>query len=211
LITNRYSYDTASRLQTVSNLTSGASHSAHYSYLANSPLVSQIQFKRNGTEKMTTSKQYDFLNRLTVIQSSGAGVSPASSFDYAYNQANQRIRSKLVDGSYWNYEYDALGQVTTAKRYWSDQSPVAGQHSEYAFDDIGNRLKAASGGNENGWNLRTNVYSANALNQNTSILTPGYESIFGVAMATNAVTVNSGATSRKELNSTSQPSHAWCQ
>ena len=66
-----YSYDPASRLSTVSDGTNSAS----YGYLANSPLVGQITFKQNGATRMTTTKQYDFLNRLTAIQSS-AGVSP---------------------------------------------------------------------------------------------------------------------------------------
>ena len=55
---------------------------------------------------MVTSKQYDLLNRLTNTASS-------SSFVYAYNSANQRTRATLVDGSYWVYAYDSLGQVTS--------------------------------------------------------------------------------------------------
>ena len=42
-------------------------NTATYSYLANSPLVSQIAFQQNGTNRMTTTKSYDNLNRLTQI------------------------------------------------------------------------------------------------------------------------------------------------
>jgi hypothetical protein len=42
---------------------------ATYSYLANSPLVGQIVFTQNGSTRMTTTKQYDNLNRLTQISS----------------------------------------------------------------------------------------------------------------------------------------------
>src|SRR5690606_20182581 len=34
------------------------------------------------------------------------------SFAYTHNNAGQRTRVTREDGSYWHYEYDALGQVT---------------------------------------------------------------------------------------------------
>ena len=34
-----------------------------------------------------------------------------------------------VNGSYWVYQYDALGQVTSGKKYWSDGSLVADNSS----------------------------------------------------------------------------------
>jgi hypothetical protein len=58
-----YAHDPAGRLQTV---TSGSA-SATYFYLAHSPLVGQITFSHNGQTVMTTTKQYDRLNRLTQI------------------------------------------------------------------------------------------------------------------------------------------------
>jgi hypothetical protein len=126
-----YSYDPASHLQTVSD----GNNSVTYSYLANSPLVSQITFRQGEATQMTTTKQFDYLNRLRQISS----VPSAVSFGYSYNSANQRTRSSLADNSYWRFGYDWLGQVTSGKKYWSDQTPVAGQQFEYAFDDIGNR------------------------------------------------------------------------
>lgn len=123
-----------------SSFTQFAYGTAAYTYLANSPLVSQITFRSNSATQMTTTKSYDFLNRLTQISSvpSGTGVPPVS-YAYTYNQANQRTRSTLADGSYWLYDYDSLGQVRFGKKYWSDGTPVAGQQFEYGFDDIGNR------------------------------------------------------------------------
>ena len=61
-----YGYDAASRLATVND---GNNDVAAYSYLANSPLVGQIVFTQNGSTRMTTTKQYDNLNRLTQISS----------------------------------------------------------------------------------------------------------------------------------------------
>jgi RHS repeat-associated protein len=176
------------------------SRSATYSYLANSPLVGQITFRNDSgsTATMITVKQYDYLNRLTSISNSSTalGALPLS-YAYDYNNANQRVRTTLADGSYWRYEYDSLGQVISGKRYWSDGTPVAGQQFEYGFDDIGNRKSTKAGGDENGWNLRSASYTANNLNQYTSRDVPGYVDVMGISFATNTVTVNSQAPYRK--------------
>ena len=74
---------------------------------------------------------------------------------------------------------------------------MAGQQSEYAFDEIGNRLSTKAGGDQNGWNLRGANYGANALNQYTNRDVPGYIELTGIAIATNTVTVNSQAAYRR--------------
>ena len=89
LLQQSFTYDAASRLQTVSG---GNGTSAVYSYVDNASLVSQITFKQGGTTRMTTSRQYDYLNRLTSISSQpGAAGVPPVSFNYQYNAANQRV------------------------------------------------------------------------------------------------------------------------
>ena len=148
-----YGYDAASRLASVSDGT----NSATYSYLANSPMVGQIVFASNGVTRMTTSRQYDYLNRLSAISSS-----PSNSFAYLYNAANQRTMDRLADGSYWRYGYDALGQVTAGNKFWVDETPVAGQQFDYAFDTIGNRTQTQAGGDQNGLNLRVAGYTNNS-------------------------------------------------
>ena len=157
--------------------------------------MSQITFKSNTVTRMTTSKQYDFLSRLTSI-SSAVGASAIGN-SYACNNANQRVRSTLADGSYWLYDYDSLGQVRSGRRYWSDQTPVAGQQFEYAHDDIGNRMQTKAGGDQNGANLRTANYGANSLNQYTNRDMPTAFDVMGLSFATNAVTVNGQAAYRK--------------
>jgi RHS repeat-associated protein len=183
-------------LQTVTDNTASPAYSATYLYLANSPLVSQIAFKSNTVTRMTTTKQYDFLNRLLSV-SSAPSAGSALINSYACNNANQRIRSTLADGSYWLYEYDSLGQVRSGRKYWSDQTPVAGQQFEYAHDDIGNRTQTKAGGDQSGAGLRPANYSANNLNQYTSRDVPAAFDVMGLGFATNAVTVNSQAAYRK--------------
>ena len=180
-----YGYDYISRLSTVSDGT----NTANYSYVANSSLVGSIAFQRNGQTLMTTTKTYDFLNRLTAIQSS-AGFTPFTSFAYNYNSANQRTAMTNADNSHWVYQYDSLGQVISGKKYWADGTPVAGQQFTYNFDDIGNRKTTASGGDASGANLRSANYTANNLNQITSRDVPGYIETLGSANPNATVTVN---------------------
>jgi RHS repeat-associated protein len=189
-----YAYASASRLTNVSD----GNYNATYSYLANSPLVSQITYRSNATTRMTTTKSHDYLNRLTQISSqpSAAGESPIS-FNYALNDANQRTRVTHADGCYWVYEYDELGQITSGKKYWEDGTPVAGQQFEYAYDDIGNRTSTKEGGDSSGGNLRSGTYSANLLNQYTNRTVSGTVDLIGIAKATATVNVNDQSTYRR--------------
>ena len=195
LVSDTYAYDSASRLSTV---TDGNNNSATYSYVANSPLVSQIVFKQSGTLRMTTTKQYDYLNRLTQISSApSAAVTSPLTFSYNYNPVNQRTKNTLVDGSYWIYGYDSLGQVTNACKYFADGTPVAGQQFDYTFDTIGNRTQTMAGGDTNGANLRVANYTANSLNQITNRDVPAYVDVMGASILTNTVTVNGQPAYRK--------------
>lgn len=131
-INQNYGYDTAGRLQTVSD----GSYSATYAYHANSRLISTVTSKQSTTPRLTVSRNYDRLNRLQSIQNTPATAGQLPDLSaYGYNDANQRVRRTLADGSYWVYTYDALGQVTSGKRYWNDGTPVASQQFEYTFDD----------------------------------------------------------------------------
>src|SRR5216110_165458 len=109
----------------------------------------------NTTVRMTTTKNYDYLNRLQSISSApGATNQLPISYTYLYNDTNQRARVSLNDGSFWIHQYDSLGQITSAKKYWTDGTPVPGQQFEYGFDDIGNRGSTKAGGDSTGNNLR---------------------------------------------------------
>ncbi len=215
LSSTAYAYDPASRLLTVTDGT----NSATYDYLDNSALVEQIVFATNGTTVMTTTKGYDFVNRLTNTVSSSSSSS-VSSFDYKYNSANQRTSVTNVDGSRWIYSYDSMGQVTSGKKYWADGTAVAGQQFEYGFDDIGNRKTTGAGGDVVGANLRYANYTNNNLNQITGRDVPGFVNVLGTAKTNATVTLwgdNSAfsATSRKgeyfrgELAATNTANALW--
>ena len=95
--------------------------------------------------------------------------------------------------------YDSLGQVTGGTKYFADGSLVPGQQFGYQFDDIGNRKQTTAGGDNSGSSasLRLANYSANNLNQITQRDYPGTNDVLGVALATNAVTVNGQTAWRK--------------
>jgi hypothetical protein len=196
LIQQSSSWDAASRLQSVTDRSAAIPYSASYTYLDKSPLVSQIVFKTNTTTRMTTTKSYDFLDRLASISSSSSSSSPIS-FNYQYNNANQRSRVTLADGSYWLFAYDPIGQVISGHKFWSDGSPAAGQVFDYWFDTIGNRTQTLAGGDQNGLNQRVSSYTANNLNQYTQRTVPRAVDVMGVSYATNTVTVNGNTAYRK--------------
>jgi YD repeat-containing protein len=179
-----YTYDSASRLATVA----AGTETVAYSYLANSPLVANIWFTNNSTLRMSTTKNHDFLNRLTGTFHV-AGGSNVAVFNYANNAANQRTAITNVDNSRWVYQYDALGQVVSGKKYWADGMPVAGQQFEYGFDDIGNRKVTAAGGDAVGANLRYASYTANLLNQYEDRDVPGFVNVIGTAANLATVTL----------------------
>src|SRR3954447_6514442 len=148
---------------------------------------------------MAETRQYDNLNRLLQTTSSPMADSPIS-FGYQYNDANERTRvdtSYPASPSHWSYGYDKLGQVTAGKRYWTDNTPVAGQQFEYSYDDIGNRVQTKSGGDNSGGSLRVAGYTNNSLNQLTSREVPGTLDVMGTALSSATVTVNGQAASRK--------------
>jgi RHS repeat-associated protein len=213
LTTNGYTYDLASRLSTARD----GLFLATYSYLANSPLVSQVEFKSNTTVRLTTTKAYDNLNRLLNISSTtNTSTQPVFAYAYSYNDANQRTRVNLADGSFWIYEYDSLGQVKSGKRYWSDWTPVAGQQFEYGFDDIGNRTSTKAGGDQVGAALRAASYTNNTLNQITGRDVPAYLNVIGAATATatnvnvnNVMAYRRGEYYRVELNPINTSAAVW--
>ncbi len=184
-----YGYDAYGRMNAVSS----GSASAAYAYMPDSDLLETTSSYGNGSLTLTTARQWDYGFRLSGIANTANGA-VVTSHGYTYDNLNRRTQATLEDGSRWKYSYNPRNELTGAGRYWLDWSPVTGQQYGYAFDNIGNRTSASSGSTGH---LRATSYTANNLNEYTAITTPGYKDIFGVALANNAVTVNSGAADRK--------------
>lgn len=113
--------------------------SATYMRLANSPPVEQIARAANGTTVMTSTKGYDFLNRLTNIASSSL-----SSFAGKHHPANQHTQQVFNAGSgNWSthiyYHADGNGNIT----YLVSASQT--KAAAYRYDPYGNTISASGG------------------------------------------------------------------
>jgi RHS repeat-associated protein len=183
VLQHSYTYDSASRLSVASDGT----RSGNYSYGLNS-MAGGIVFKESSTTRMTTTNSYDGLARRTLISSTPSADS-VQSFSYTYNSANQRTRNDLADGSYWEYAYDGLGQVTNGVKKLSGGTAVPGEQFGYSFDNIGNRLTETRTGE---LGARTSTYTTNALNQYTQRTVPGVADFAGIATSNANVTLQVG-------------------
>ncbi len=175
-----YGYDPGSRLESI---TSGPT-TASYRYHPDSSLLQTLTIRHGTTERLTTTRTYDRLNRLAAIsnQPAAAGMPPIS-HSYDYDAANHRTRATRADASYWTYGYDALGQVTAGRKRLSDNTATPGHDYAWTFDDIGNRKSATL-------NSRVSDYTANTLNQYTERTVPGVVDVTGAASVGATVTVS---------------------
>ncbi len=187
LSSQTYGYDATSRLQTV---TSG-SQTATYGYHATSGLLTSTTF----TGGTNITRGYDSFGRIENITTTPAAGTPQS-YVYQHNNLNQRTRVTREDGSYWSFVYNDRGELVTGKKYWSDNSLVYGNQTEFGYDTSGNRTTAKAGGNQLGA-LRQSTYTANNLNQYSQRSVPGAVDVTGLAHSSASVTVNSLTTARK--------------
>jgi RHS repeat-associated protein len=184
-----YGYDASARLETVSS----GSQTATYAYYPTTGLLNTTTFT-GGTQLV---RSYDALGRLQTIATTTPVAGTVASYTYTYNNLDQRTRVTREDNSYWSYGYNDRGELTSGKKYWSDNSSVAGQQMEYVFDSLGNRTLTKAGGDSQGLNLRQATYSANSLNQYQQRTVPGALDILGTANAAATVTVNDQPTYRR--------------
>jgi RHS repeat-associated protein len=184
LTTNSFIYDAASRL---SKVTAGT-YSATYGYRPSSFQVQTVTLKQGSATRLTTTKTYDGLDRLSQI-SSAPSADTAGSWSYQYNQANQRTQVNLADGSYWIYGYNGQGEVVFGGKYSVDGTALPGQQFGYEFDNIGNRTGQWWEG-ETGY--RGANYTPNNLNQYTERTIPGSFDFIGTAKSDAKVTLQLG-------------------
>lgn len=184
-----YGYDVAGRLQTVT----GGGQTATFAYYPNSGLPNTISFT-GGTQ---TARGYDALGRLQTSATTTPALGTVASYTYTYNTLDQRTRTTREDGSYWSYLYNDRGELTSGKKYWADNTVMAGQQMEYAYGTTGNRNFTKSGGDSLGASLRQSTYAANNLNQYEQRTNPGAIDVLGTADPAATVSVNEQATYRR--------------
>jgi YD repeat-containing protein len=92
--------------------------------------VGQIVFKSNTVTRMTTSKQYDFLNRLSSISST-----PSNAFTYQYNADGNLLSDRRWTNT-WDAENRLVGLTSLSTAPSGSKLQLA-----FAYDYMGRRIQ----------------------------------------------------------------------
>ncbi len=135
-----------------------------YTFKPGSDWLWKTDFSGQVTTTRTPDELWRLSNITTLHRDAVTGVpglaSPLASHTYAYNARHERWKATQGDGSFWQYSYDDLGQVTGGDKHLLDATAYPGYDFDYEYDSIGNRTKAWTNG-------RRRDYTSNALNQYT--------------------------------------------
>ena len=160
-----YSYDTLSRLSTISS----PAGTFTYNYDGVSSLVSALALP-NGS---STNYTYDTLGRLSQIQNRKQNLSNISRYTYGYDTRDIRTFVEQQVGAdplqRINFGYGTVDQLTSEV---STEVPTPQVNNLYTYDAMGNRSSAQNSG-------QRTTYSRNGLNQYT-----GFTTTVGSATAT---------------------------
>ena len=190
-----YGYDTYGRFDTITSTIDSETSVVDYSYVPNSSLSSGYTAQDGGSAaSLTVTKTYETdRNLIDIIENSVTGPSAfdLSTFDYTNDDLGRRTRRDDLRAasispaqSYWEFDYNLRSELTDAVRYLPDTTPVAGQVKSYQYDNIGNRRKVDAMSPS-----RSEIYTANSLNQYTSRTVPSTIDVMGVALNGATVTV----------------------
>ncbi len=184
-----YGYDTSGRF---GGITSGNQQISYDYYPGTGILEETTHTVAGGTPRIET-RAVDLAGRLTGITTTvpdGTSRRTAASAGYLINNRGQREKLTREDGTSWNYGYNDRSEVTSGVKKLANGTLAAGLQFGYQYDAIGNREWAKSGGDSSGNNLRTVNYTPNALNQYSSITTPGSFDVLVRSPQSVGVTVN---------------------
>ncbi|MGC4073935.1 MAG: RHS repeat-associated core domain-containing protein [Nibricoccus sp.] len=164
------------RLDGVEVAPSGQAHRTFtYGYHAAQPaLITSLSESTTGyAQTRAYSSRWDIVESITTV----VGASTKAAYAYTFDNRGQRKTSlqsgetfaDYGDSTYFRYNYDDRGQVTTAAAYLGsnvalENQLLPGRHFEYGYDAIGNRTAA----NHTGVTDLKENYTPNALNQITS-------------------------------------------
>jgi RHS repeat-associated protein len=188
-----YAYDTAGRLETVSE-GPYENRSFVYTYRPDSSLVSTLTSKLDGSAWFRENRYQDNRGRLIGIRSarvSGSSVvAKISSHAYDYDALGRRVKNTFQDGSRWEYGYNDRSEVTSAVRKDAAGNSIPQLGASYGYDGIGNRLSSSSPV------LGDHGYTPNSLNQYETITTGTSRTAIGRADSSWNVLVNDTAADR---------------
>ncbi|MHC4663196.1 MAG: RHS repeat domain-containing protein [Planctomycetota bacterium] len=132
-----YSFDTAGRLDTVSENGSVILDVDLNALGARTCLTR----KYSGSEVGHTDYTYnDDLQRLTEVSNEYSNGTPFSSFTYTLDDVGNRTKKTYLDGSYVDYVYDAAYQLCNESRTSGGETPVQLYAMGWTYDNTGNRI-----------------------------------------------------------------------
>ena len=178
-------YDSAGRLNTVSSY--GATHT--HGYMPGTGTLSSLTTTSGSSTILTRTLYHDRMQRLFGIVTVNASGTHLSRHGYTLDAAGRRIHASRENGQRWDYDYDTVGEVTSAVKKFPNATAIPGHAFSYQYDGIGNRTSATHGGTS-----MAVSYTPNALNQYSNITTEGGRFILGEAPATNDVFINGDTT-----------------
>ena len=201
-----YGYDAYGRFAAVSS----ADNTYTYSYLPGANTVSGMA----ASSGHSWQRSYEPARSLITAVENRFGETVISRFDYENDAIGRRI-SRADSGIAFDnpafdvYAYNTRSEVIGAQRYHgtnpADTSrPFGGRGFGYAYDPIGNRTSASE---TIGGETLVKSYTANALNQYTSIANSDAVALRGSSTNTATVTVNGNAASRDSIASDTVPWH----
>ena len=179
-----YAYDASGRLATIENPVG----SFDYAYLPGSAKRQWQELSYPSGSRVR--RQFDTLGRQTLTELRTSSGSVLNAHAYSYDAADRRTRQTLTHGNYWQYTYDGLGQLTSAKGYEANQTARIHEQLNYTYRSSGMRGNL----NTRTRNGRTTGFiylnTDNALYQ-ASVREPAYVTVSGLtAPPATSVTVN---------------------
>ncbi len=165
-----YGYDGNWRL---SNVTSAAGAFAYYP-LGASGLVKGLTLP-NGS---TVTNSFDPLGQWLATTLKHSSGSVLSAHSYLYDLAHQRTRQTLAESNFWDYGYDALGQLTSAKGKEAGGASRLQEQLTYGYDAAGNLTARTN-------NALIQTFTLNnSVNQLTSASRSGTLTVAGLVQGT---------------------------
>jgi YD repeat-containing protein len=133
-----YTYDSLNRLSTVvDNRLPAGQNTTSYAYDTASNLVTVTY-----PNQLTSTIQYDSMNRLTALNTASQSASPVAGYSYQLGATGNRTSATEANGRTLNWSYDGIYRLTN-EAVSNDPSGANGAVS-YGLDPVGNRTSDSS-------------------------------------------------------------------
>lgn len=154
-----YAFNGNGQLSTVSS----GDYATRYEYRSNGQLASTIDYRVIDPQAdiLRADRAYDAGARLTEVANTAANGEQVG-VRYTLSSDDQRVEALEETGQKWQYGYDGLKQLVSAKKTDTSISVVPPLDQSFSYDPMGNRRAYTEQG-------KSVAYTANSANQYTGI------------------------------------------